>query len=357
MKKVCFIISGTLYSGAEVVLDRYLQNNNYIDPYFIIIFKNNNIEKSLKQRYGNIKVINLGLRYNANIFRFFIPLYIKKVEKNLKVAIDLIKPEVIYVNNTFEGILCSKYIYHTNKKSILHIHDMRESYTHPYNNYIINKYFKYYKKIITVSEATKNSWELEDMKVIYNGLDNKYFKMKNVYGDINNIAFIGSLDYRKGADIILDSLDSLNNMGLNIFIVYKSGEKKLIKKLKKYKSNKNIHIYNNLNEKEVMELYEKIDLIMVPSKFDPLPTVIMEAQARGVLIIGNNTSGIPEMIPKKEFIYNIINKHDIENSIKYIKSKNKEEIEEAIKTNYRFAKDKFLIERKIEQINNIIEEV
>lgn len=355
MKKVCFVISGSGYSGAEVVLNRYLENNILIDKYFIIIFKNNEVENKLIELYGREKVFSLNLHYNKNLFKFLIPIYINKVKKGLRRTILKINPELIYVNNTFEGILSSKYIKSSEFKSILHIHDMRQCYTHPYNNYVIGKYFKYYTKILTVSESTRESWKPLNMEVIYNGLSPEYFRNKNFKSSINNIGFVGSLNKRKGADIFINSLNYiLEKTNLEIFIAFKDYEKNIKNMLYEYKSNSRVHIMENINEMEIMDLYNKIDLLIVPSRLDPLPTVIMEAQARGVLVLGNNSSGIPEMIPIDELVININSKTELCDKINNIINLDRCIYKQYSKTVFDYTIRNFKSEYKQKKINMII---
>ena len=47
---------------------------------------------------------------------------------------------------------------------------------------------------------------------------------------------------------------------------------------------------------DIKECLQKIDLIVVPSRQDPLPTVIIEAFLSGVPVLGTPVGGIPEMI-------------------------------------------------------------
>jgi glycosyltransferase involved in cell wall biosynthesis len=50
------------------------------------------------------------------------------------------------------------------------------------------------------------------------------------------------------------------------------------------------------NEKELVDIYNAVDLYVTPSLQDNLPNTIMEAMACGVPCVGFNVGGIPEMI-------------------------------------------------------------
>ena len=358
LKKICFIISGVSYSGAEIVLNRYLRNNKFIEPFFIVIFENNEIDEKIKELYGKSNVYNLGIKYNKNIVRFFIPVYAGFISNKIESILKYKKIDLIYVNNTTEGMLCYKYILKAKLKSILHIHDMRMLYKRISHKYIINNYFKFYDKIITVSDATKFSWEMLDIETVYNGLDKNYFSNNIKNNKIRNIGFIGNLDYRKGADIFIKQIDNiLQRTNLNIFIVYKYYSKDIFNLLNKYKNEKRVNILTNLNEYKMKKIYDNLDILIVPSRLDPLPTVIMEAQARKVLVLGNNTSGIPEMIPINDFILDMECKGELIDKIIYIKNSTFEEIDNYREIVYNYTYKKFNNDSKIKKINSIIERI
>ena len=50
------------------------------------------------------------------------------------------------------------------------------------------------------------------------------------------------------------------------------------------------------NEKELVDIYNAVDIYVTPSLQDNLPNTIMEAMACGVPCVGFNVGGIPEMI-------------------------------------------------------------
>ena len=50
------------------------------------------------------------------------------------------------------------------------------------------------------------------------------------------------------------------------------------------------------SEKELVDIYNAVDLYVTPSLQDNLPNTIMEAMACGIPCVGFNVGGIPEMI-------------------------------------------------------------
>lgn len=358
MIKVCFIISGFGYSGAEIVLGRYLKDNKLIDPYFIVLYKKKEIYEKFCNIYGKNKVFSLNMKHNKNSLRF-IPWYDMTIVKyKIDKKINEINPDIIYSNNTMETMLMGLYAKNSNIPIIGHIHDMKSSIHSVIRRYVTKKNFKNYNCLITVSNATKKDWNEKSMIVIYNGLENNYFNSDiNSYEKIRTVGFIGSISRRKGIDFILNEIDDFVKKDLNIIIAYSNIEDygiydKLEEKVLKYPQK--VILKQDLKDEEVIDFYDSIDLLIVPSRQDPLPTVIMECMSRGKLVIGNNVGGIPEMIDENTLIFNTKKSEKIYEKIINIESLGYEKLTAlAINQCYK-CKRKFNEETKRMNINKII---
>lgn len=115
-----------------------------------------------------------------------------------------------------------------------------------------------------------------------------------------NLILFGSAkitDKRKGIDYFIDSCKLLvekhpelkDKLGV---VVYGKNSEQLVPLLpfEVYSQN-----YIN-NEKELVNIYNAVDLYVTPSLEENLPNTIMEAMACGVPCVGFNVGGIPEMI-------------------------------------------------------------
>ncbi|MGL4570198.1 MAG: glycosyltransferase family 4 protein [Clostridium sp.] len=353
-RKICFIVSGLGYSGAEIVLNRFLKSNLTINPYILILYKNELVMEKFIDLYGKEKVYSLNLEHSQFNIRFLPFCESKKLEKNFLEYINLINPDLVYINNTTETMLISRLI--VDLPTICHVHDMKSHTRSPIRKYFTTKAIKKCDKAITVSNACMNDWDL-NMKVVYNGLNDNMFKYRKI-SKIEQIGFVGGLTNRKGIDVLFNTLDEiikLNNK-IVINIAFNGGEEVYLQKLKIYKKKyKNrINVFENLDEINIIKFYDSIDLLIVPSRHDPLPTVIMEACARGTLVIGSDIDGIPELLNNnKELLFNL-NEDELIKRIKYISNMSQDELETLTFKLHRFAKDSFNegIKRKI--INDII---
>ena len=104
-------------------------------------------------------------------------------------------------------------------------------------------------------------------------------------------------DKRKGIDYFIDSCKVLVNRypelkeELGVVVYGKDSEQ--LKPLLPFE----VYPLNYIsNEKEILNVYNSVDLFVTPSLEENLPNTIMEAMACGVPCVGFNVGGIPEMI-------------------------------------------------------------
>lgn len=357
--KVLFVLSGLDYSGAEIVLERYLENNNIVDPYFVVVYDTEkNVLQKLIDKYGKEKVFTLKMKHNKNMLRYLPFIESAKIVRKLSDYVNKIKPNIIYANNTIETLLVGYNKEKYRVPVIGHIHDMKSSIKSPIRIYYTRKAIKKIHNTLTVSNACKDDWN-EEMEVIYNGLEESYFKYSE-RSKVETISCIGSISFRKGSDIFLNAMRNilLNNNSLKVNIAYnniESDELKVILEEVKNKFNDRVNIFERLSSDEVTKLYNTSDLVIVSSRHDPLPTVIMEALAKGVLVIGANVDGIPELLNGKEKLLFAPNNVDsLVDKINEILAMNSKAYNKLTKELYDYSKVNFNSKLKEDKLNEIL---
>jgi glycosyltransferase involved in cell wall biosynthesis len=132
--------------------------------------------------------------------------------------------------------------------------------------------------------------------VSQNGIETKYIlsnsevkqNLKEIDSTLLRIIFIGRNDKVKGLDILRQALSKISSP-LHLTIVGYVG---LIKS--------RIHIIENLGViKSKDELFKRIDAshaLVVPSLSEGMPTVILEAMARGKAIIATDVGAVSELV-------------------------------------------------------------
>ncbi|REE27452.1 glycosyltransferase involved in cell wall biosynthesis [Winogradskyella pacifica] len=114
------------------------------------------------------------------------------------------------------------------------------------------------------------------------------------------LVFVGSLCDRKGVLYLVRITSVLDKVSIDykMTIIGEGDKEAELKKL--WKKNSRVTFLGKLDNSEVFDLYVEQDIILLPSKGEGLPVVIVEAMKYGVVPITTNLeSGIPELIENK----------------------------------------------------------
>ena len=128
-------------------------------------------------------------------------------------------------------------------------------------------------------------------------------------------------DKRKGFDYLKALCDILYSQLMfskeDLAIVVFGGKSNEIEALLPY----HVHNAGYINDVHTMvNLYNAVDLFVIPSLEDNLPNTIMEAMSCGTPCVGFNTGGIPEMIDHKEngYIANYTDSVDLAEGVNWV---------------------------------------
>lgn len=178
--------------------------------------------------------------------------------------------------------------------------------------YFIDRiFYRYVDQIISVSNAVKEylvstkKLDAGKITVIYNGVDLEKFKK---LGDGSprepspfTIGVIGRLEPQKGHKYFLEAIKLLNGSYPDVkFMVV--GEGSLRSELEE--QSRKLGITNRIEflgyKKNIENILQEIDLLVLPSLYEGLPLVVLEAGAMGKPVIATNVDGSPEIIIDKE---------------------------------------------------------
>ncbi|NCF74924.1 MAG: glycosyltransferase [Xanthomonadaceae bacterium] len=180
-------------------------------------------------------------------------------------------------------------------------------------------------KIVAVSRCTKSSvvnyFKLKkNIKVIYNGIDTDFFRPINC-GDNKNkktrILFVGNLIKRKGVDLLPKIMKGL---GDDYELYFTSGKRtKIPKKLKA----RNMISLGKLNDKQLLEEYNKCEILLFPSRLEGFGYCVVEVMACGKPVVITDYSALREIIKdeKNGYLCEINNVDDFVDKIKMARKK------------------------------------
>lgn len=120
------------------------------------------------------------------------------------------------------------------------------------------------------------------------------------------LLFVGRLDRQKGIDALLEAMPDLSqsNYGCHLICV---GQGPLEGSLKARSQQlglaTRVHFLGYLQE--VRGAYQSADLLVLPSRWEGMPNVVLEALASGLPVCVSTVEGIPEIREKTDGIYSI----------------------------------------------------
>jgi glycosyltransferase involved in cell wall biosynthesis len=139
--------------------------------------------------------------------------------------------------------------------------------------------------------------------VIRNGIDAELIRQTKpleMDGD-PSILFVGHLDYRKGIDMMLEAFYKFVSRQVGaeskLHIV---GSGALDKACREYVSHRKldskVRFWGSVPEELKFRLIKGSDIVVIPSRYENAPIVLLEAMAAGKPVIASRVGGIPEIV-------------------------------------------------------------
>lgn len=243
----------------------------------------------------------------------------RKLQKS-KIISDLKRDnsiELVYFNNSFEAAVFFPLF--REKKTIVHIHDMVDMFRPAHKKCVLES-CENAEHILTASDSCrkmliKNRIDSSKVSTAYNSI--AIGKRDYVQNDSDNITigFVGSAIKRKGFDVYINIIntlkrqDTLRGKQIKAIVITNSKKKDAFLEdcLSKLDRDIACNVYYSIQREQVFAQYKMMDLLLVPSRFDPLPTVVLEASLEGVPVIGTGKDGIPEMQVDKDMLFDVGN--------------------------------------------------
>lgn len=229
------------------------------------LFVNGYVAYKLKKE-KNIDYIVAIRNTDANVF-------FKNMIHLRKIGIEIIKnaKHVIFISPQYKKMVIEKYIPSDMKKSVE-------------------------EKSIVIPNGIDPFW-FENMKMTPRKLDKKRL----------NLIYVGRLEKIKNVDTTMAVIKRLNEMGYNasLDIVGKGSQLSKIKKQieSKYKGLVNLHGFKS--KEELIDLYQKSDIFIMPSKHETFGLVYIEAISQGLPVIYTKDEGIYGYFEEGEVGYGV----------------------------------------------------
>ncbi|KEY57828.1 glycosyltransferase family 4 protein [Serratia sp. DD3] len=134
---------------------------------------------------------------------------------------------------------------------------------------------------------------------INNGVNPQYYsyKERNISPGKFNLIFVGHQFKAKGLQFIIESLSYLPDF-IQLHIVGGAGSssKKYIDLVESHGVSGRVHFAGTVLGKELIEMYHKADLFVLPSSYETWALVGLESMSTGLPVLMTNVGGIPEYL-------------------------------------------------------------
>lgn len=109
--------------------------------------------------------------------------------------------------------------------------------------------------------------------------------------------FVGRFAFNKGIDVLAEAASELNREGLtNSFEYYFVGKGPLFESLSSRYQEKNFFYKGGAHDEQLTELYKSCDVFVLPTLFEGMPTVVLEAMGYGMPVIVTDTGATGELV-------------------------------------------------------------
>lgn len=106
-----------------------------------------------------------------------------------------------------------------------------------------------------------------------------------------SLLFIGSFDYQKGFDILLDAMKKLENEPFHLIAVSSSEEEKV-----RPVARPNVYYAGWVSPAKVAAYYDSADVLVIPSRWEGFAIAPIEAMSRGRPVLASDCSSLPEVV-------------------------------------------------------------
>jgi len=309
-------------------------------------------------------------------------LYEDAFKKQVLKAVKEFNPDYILCHHLYLlTALVREWIKDTKIIAFCHGTDLRQMKTHSLKNNFIQEKIKDLDKIIALHEVQKKEiqkiYSVEPHKIISLGIGFNDQVFHPIHIEKNNeiidIIFTGKISYAKGVQYLIEAFSSIKiDKKIRLNLIGMGHGKEYDDILSQSKKSKNkIKFWGMVEQSKLKEIYNKGHIFILPSLYEGLPLVLVEALACGLRVISSDLPGIKpwfgDTINNSNMITYIeiperISQDQLEKPnegiyIENIKSSLLNSLDTLHQTDHNFSLDQFTWKNLASQLDNILKSI
>ena len=288
--RILYLIDNFSLGGAQTVVKGLMENASENSQEYALALRQK--QPALSIDHPHALIFQSSSKYSFKVLRFLKEFILERKIEILHCQLPRSIAMGYLLKRAFPGI---KYIIHEQG-------DIFESWVY---SRLLRVFRKKADGILTCSEATsrvlvqRSHLDPEKIRVLYNFVDLDRFspgQLSSFKGQ--KIAFAGRIEKRKGWREFIKSANSLHDQKELDFYIAGTGseEKKLVRSIQTAKDPR-IKYLGFIAD--MTAFYREMDLLVIPSHFEPMGMVAVEAMACGLPVLAANVPGLNEIVKHK----------------------------------------------------------